>query len=118
MAEEWLAIDPDHTYADVESASFPLTTSLGGVKIKQATKCALRWFLDRPHDTMEVKTLMLHLDGGGTRSTREGNFPATWSVVVSTEAWGGPRSFFGFFGGRSYATLPMKPMWEQKMLLQ
>lgn len=84
----------------LSSTRFAVHSTLEGVKLKHATREALRYFIAERPDKADIEAIYLHTDGGGERTVRGQWYPATWAVKITSKANYGTLAFYGYVCGR------------------
>ena len=97
---KWLVLDSRHTCTGLFGCELDLHSSIQGVEMKQWIRPALRQYFEERHHISQVVRFVVHLDGGGPRvHRRHGQLPATWAVLITTEAADRTRAFYGYCCG-------------------
>ena len=95
----WLTLDPLDTCSQLYNCKITARSTLEGVKIKPEIRKTLRLYIGEPHMFADVCKLAIHVDGGGVRKTKQGEYPATWAALLTTESKDGTRAFCRYICG-------------------
>ena len=79
------------------------------VWVKKDVRQAVAGYTSMRHEEKDRARFLIHVDGGGARTRRDGaHFPATWAVLVTSVGLDGTRLFYHFACGK-VATDPASP---------